>query len=120
MITVAKTVNFPAARTEQNNFGRNLQYLRTLGIGFTPQFAKALQGPEHSLSKFLLALDLESAIRCSPAQTALWLTELSVRFDAFAREHGETQVVRVMAKKLEPTERGRRFVLYFLEPSNGD
>jgi hypothetical protein len=119
-IEISDIPQFPADRigskTHPTRFGRNVMYLIKLKIGFSSQFAKALDDPEHPLSKFFSAIDLKKDIRTAAAQTALWLTELSTRYDAFASEHGFTQVVRIMSKRLDPPDRGHYFALYFLEP----
>lgn len=92
-------------------FGRNLQLLRELKIGFSQNFADAINDREHAVRRFFSIIDLEKDIRTAVVQRALWLTELSIKFDAQAG----APKIRLIAENLHTPIRGRRFVLHFRE-----
>jgi len=114
---ISAIINFPADRigskTHPNCFGRNLALLRRLHVGHSVKFAEALKDPEHLLSQFLTKIDLRKDLKNDPSDApAIWLTELSYRFDAFYREEKAADpALRIIAENLHARVRGRRFVL---------
>jgi len=125
---ISRIVTFPADRTgdkiNPTVFGRNLVLLRRLRIGFSVEFAEGVKDPGHPLSLFLSKIDLSRDLQNNAAESpALWLTELSYKFDAFyLREKNDDPALRIIAEDLHVPVRNRRFVLHFrqlLKPSAG-
>lgn len=112
-------------------FGRNLNYLRRLEVGFTEKFAQALTNPRHTLTRFLSDFDLETISRetgIAGIETGRWLTGLSQVFEWYCHENDLTRTMRVpgghrefaefeiIHEEVTPPVRGRRFVLDYEEP----
>ncbi|MFA4906126.1 MAG: hypothetical protein WC645_06450 [Candidatus Margulisiibacteriota bacterium] len=136
---ISKTIKFPEARIgtagRSTVFGRNLDYFRKLKVGFSEKFTEALKNPNHILTRFICALDLETISRetdLAGIKTDRWLTGLSQVFELNCRENDQTRTQRVpgghrevaefkiVHEELDPPIRGRRFVLDYEEPQLAD
>lgn len=114
---ICAVIDFPAARIgsqlRPTRFGRNLELLRKLHIGFSPAFGAALKDPQHPLSQFLGRIDLRR-LNADQNRTAAWLTELSYQFDLSSmRRSLSGSVIRIISRKLNVPVRGRNYALDF-------
>lgn len=132
-VKIAKIAKFPETRVgpagQLTSFGRNLEHLRRLKVGFSEKFARALENPTHTLTRFLSEFDLEKTISC---ETSRLLTGLTGAFEEYCHEydltrtqcmpggHREVAEYEIVFQELNPPIRGRRFVLDIEEPELKD
>lgn len=117
-IEPANIHRFPADRLiidgRRSVFDRNLRLLFRLKVGFSQQFLDALKDPTHPISRFFSSFHMGTQMENRHQafyHTATWLTELSLKFDSL----GGAPKMRIMSEKLHTPNRGRNFVLYFIE-----
>ena len=119
---IAKTFRFPETLVgpagRPTTFGRNLDCLRKLKVGFSERFAQALNNPRHTLTRFLSDFDLGSISRdtgIAGIEAGRWLTSLSQAFEQYCQE---SPIYRITHEEVNPSIRGRRFALDYKEPQS--
>ena len=111
-IKVAKIVRFTATRLIGKDgcgtFGRNLEFLRKIRVGFSQKFADALKDPSHPLSTFLSSIDLEEGAIPQNESVNLFCLGLEGALKSMSLPGCK---LTIRFEKLETPVRGRELVL---------